>query len=100
LLNAFQFRWNLKEQLMEMHVGQPPYVPMMYRVGQKCLTNFKIQLKSYKFPEKNVKLILFDGYIHKVFYTLSALKYGHSVSHGEHPDEITIVPMCEPACLC
>jgi hypothetical protein len=39
-----------------------------------------------------VKLILFDGYIHKVsFHTLSILQCGHPVSHGEHLVEIPIL---------
>jgi hypothetical protein len=48
--------------------------------------------------QENAKLILFHGYIHKVlFHTLSAVRNGHAVSRGEHPVEITILRMCEPA---
>jgi hypothetical protein len=37
---------------------------------------------------------------HIVFsHTFSAVQYGHSVSHREHPVEIQVLPMSEPASL-
>lgn len=47
--------------------------------------------------QKNVKLILFDGYITEVFYTLSAVHCGNPASCREHPVGTTILPSIRPA---
>lgn len=60
-----------------------------YWVGQNSVANFTIQYE----------LILFNGYIHKVFFHIfSAIQYGHFVSHSEHPVRIPVRPTCEPVC--
>jgi hypothetical protein len=46
------------------------------QVGPKVFDQFYNSIKTYKLPGKNIKIILFDGYIHKVFFhTLSALYF-------------------------
>jgi hypothetical protein len=68
----------------------------------KVFDQFYISIKNYKLPGKNLKLILFDGYIHKVFFIHLAhfdVECGYPVLHIEHPVEIPVLPMCEPTCL-
>jgi hypothetical protein len=56
------------------------------------LTNFTIQLKIINCQEKCETNFILWIHTQSFFYTLSALKFGHPVAHGEHPVEIPILP--------